>query len=263
MVTNEYLHHMRITFFFLLLSASILFLSNKGGRNQPCSGAPFENNSKACSECHSGGNYTPAIALVVKDSLGNTVDSYIPGNTYNLEMAVSSTTGNPKAYGFQAVIVDGNNAQAGSFVTLGEKVRKLTLQNRTYLTQISPLASGIFTAKWKAPGTASDLKLYMSGVAVNSNSSTGGDKATTASFNINPSTISANHESDSEELAISVNGNKVSWNIEAKDAIIMDAGGKTVARASGQEIILPSATPGFYILLLEIDGRHKSFKFVL
>ena len=263
MVTNEYLHHMRITLFFFLLGACFLLLSNKGGRNEPCSGAPFENNSKACSECHSGGSFTPAITFVVKDSLGNTVDSYIPGNTYNLEMAVSSTTGSPKAYGFQAVIVDENNAQAGSFVSLGEKVRKLTLQNRTYLTQISPLTSGVFTAKWKAPNTTGTLKLFMSGLATNGNNNTSGDKATTASFNINPSNTSATHESVSEELAISVHGNKVSWNVEADDATILDAGGKTVAKGSGNEITLPAATPGFYILVIWIDGRPKSLKFVL
>ena len=58
---------------------------------------------------------TPSISYVLRDSLGNTVDSYQPGSTYNLEMTIGATVGTPKTYGFQAVLVDDNNAQAGTF----------------------------------------------------------------------------------------------------------------------------------------------------
>lgn len=251
---------MRITFIFLLTATCLVFLSNKGGRNQACTGAPFENNSKACAECHSGGNFTPSISYVLRDSLGNAVDSYQPGSTYNLEMTIGATVGTPKTYGFQAVLVDDNNAQAGTFVSLGDKVRKLTLSNRTYLTQISPLASGLFTAKWKAPSEAKNLHLYISGLATNGNNNTSGDKATTSAFTL-AAGITATNNYEVQKPEIAVNGNTIRWNVNAEKAEVFDMAGRSITIGSGQELTMPSVIPGIYILALSFEGQTKTIKF--
>lgn len=254
---------MRLYWILLLFLTVVVFSSNKGGRNQPTTGAPFENSGNACAQCHAGGNFTPTISLTIKDSLGNVVDKYKANDTYTLEMKIGSTTGNPQAYGFQAVLVDEANAQAGSFTTLGEKVRKLTLQNRVYLTQISPLASGLYTAKWKAPETAKNLKLYIAGLATNNNGGTSGDKGTFTSFNIAPVITSNIEENPAEALSIRVQGNILSWNIEADQAILYDAWGRMVSKASGTEMMVPFAVPGFYILQHTRGKNSKSLKIIL
>lgn len=253
---------MRITSIFLLAAFCLVFLSNKGGRNQACTGAPFENNSKACAECHSGGNFTPSISYLLRDSLGNTVDHYVPGRTYNLEMTIGTAAGTPKSYGFQAVLVDDNNTQGGTFVSLGDKVRKLTLSGRTYLTQISPLASGLFTAKWKAPSEAKNLHLYISGLATNGNNNTSGDKATTSSFTLSPG-ITATQEYAAQKPVIAVNGNTLQWNVDVEKAEVFDLAGRSITKGSGQEITVPSLLGGIYVLALTIEGKTQTFKILL
>ena len=253
---------MRIVLFFVVAIAPLVFLSNKGGRNQPTTGAPFENSSPACGECHSGGNFTPALSLTLKDTLGNVVNAYQPNQNYTLEMQVSSSTGSPKGYGFQAVLVDEANVQAGSFVSLGDKVRKLTLQNRVYLTQISPITSGLFTARWKAPAEAKNLKLYIAGLVTNSNGSTSGDKGTFTSFPILPSITSQTEEAPTWQVNVSVSGNTLSWDTDVQKAEVIDLSGRRIAAGQGSSLTLPAVSPGFYVLQLQQDGQRKSIKFV-
>lgn len=253
---------MRIAITLISVFSALVFVSNKGGRNQPTTGAPFENSAPACAECHSGGSYQPTIAIALKDSLGNVVNGYNPNGTYTLEMQLGSTLGSPKTYGFQAVLVDEAGTQAGTFVALGDKVRKLTLQNRVYLTQISPLASGLYTAKWQAPATGKNLTLYIAGLATNNNSNTGGDKGTFTSFNITPQLTSTFDEAQQYET-IFVNGRIISWQQHAESAALYDTNGRLLQHSSGTLLEIPAGQPGLYILVLRTGGKMQSHKLVL
>lgn len=253
---------MRIALTLISVFSGMVFLSNKGGRNQPTTGAPFENSAPACAECHSGGSYQPTIALTLKDSLGNVVSGYKPNSTYTLEMQLGSSLGAPKSYGFQAVLVDETGVQAGSFVALGEKVRKLTLQNKVYLTQISPLESGLFTAKWQAPATEKSLTLYIAGLATNSNNNTSGDKGTFTSFDIQPQTTSTD-EAVTEEDKIFTNGDFISWQLPAEKAALYDVNGSLLQQSSGTMLEVPMGRHGMYILVLTRAGKSQSYKLIL
>lgn len=253
---------MRIAIALFSIFSCLVFLSNKGGRNQPTTGASFENSAPACAECHSGGSYQPSLAIALKDSLGNVVDAYRPNSTYTLEMQIASTSGNPKTYGFQAVMVDEAGVQAGSFVSLGDKVRKLTLQNRVYLTQISPVASGLFTAKWQAPAEGKFLKLYIAGLATNNNSNTSGDKGTYTSFDLSPQ-LTATEEETAEDNKIFINGRQISWSTYAQNVMLYDQSGRLLQKTSGQLLEIPLAQPGMYILVLDCAGKTKSHKLIL
>ncbi|MBK8850529.1 MAG: T9SS type A sorting domain-containing protein [Saprospiraceae bacterium] len=253
---------MRIAIALFSIFSCLVFLSNKGGRNQPTTGASFENSAPACAECHSGGSYQPTLAIALKDSLGNEVDAYRPNSTYTLEMQIASTSGNPKTYGFQAVMVDEAGVQAGSFVSLGDKVRKLTLQNRVYLTQISPVASGLFTAKWQAPAVGKPLKLYIAGLATNNNNNTSGDKGAYTSFDLSPQLVATEDETV-EENPIYINGRYISWSTYAQNVRLYDQSGRLLQKTSGNLLEIPLAQPGLYILVLDCDGKTKSHKLIL
>lgn len=253
---------MRIFIAVITTLTCLVCLSNKGGRNQPTTGASFENSAPACAECHSGGSYQPTLAITLKDSLGNVVDAYRPNSAYTLEMQVGSLSGNPKTYGFQAVMVDEAGVQAGSFVSLGDKVRKLTLQNRVYLTQISPVASGLFTAKWQAPAEGKPLKLYIAGLATNNNNNTSGDKGAYTSFDLSPQ-LTATEEKTVEDDAIYINGRQISWTTYAQHVMLYDQNGRLLQKTSGKLLEIPLAQPGLYILVLDFGGKTKSHKLIL
>ncbi|MBK8700472.1 MAG: T9SS type A sorting domain-containing protein [Saprospiraceae bacterium] len=235
----------------------IVMLANKGGRNQATTGAPFQNSSPACASCHSGGNYQPVISFFLKDSLGNIVPGYTPGATYNLEMRISSSSGSPKAYGFQAVMVNNANAQSGTFTSLGEKVRKLTLQNRTYLTQLSPLTSGVFTAKWLAPSQAEPATLFIAGLAVNENNNTNGDKGTFTSFAVNPLLVSNTEISTEKAVRVRLENCQLFFSEEADQLLCYDLQGKLMLKGKGSQLDVSSLSPGTYVI--QGKNRHGFF----
>ena len=89
---------------FLGCTSWLLFSSVSGGRaagGQDKTGSPVS--SGTCSGCHSGGSFGASVAATLKDVGGNVVTSYVPGDTYTLEIQVSNSTGSPAGYGAQAV----------------------------------------------------------------------------------------------------------------------------------------------------------------
>jgi hypothetical protein len=237
---------------------SLIFLSNKGGRNQATTGAPFENSAPACANCHSGGSYDPKIDVVLKDASNTEVSSYVADQEYTIEMKISST-GNPVNYGFQAVIVDKDAMQAGSFTTLGDKVRKLTLANRTYLTQVSPRADGIFTAKWKAPASDTSI-VYIAGLATNNNSGTGGDKSKFTSIKLNKSGLSATSEPNLKSVSLlqsNIVSNELNFIKEVDRFSLYDMNGNVILKNENDKNI--SQIPaGIYIVNYKNNGKDFS-----
>jgi len=116
-----------ITFLFVLQSAS-------GGRaavgGQDRTGSP--GSLSACTFCHStNGAFTnPQLGIIIKNTSGIIVTSYVPGDTYTLEFNVTSG-GIPNGYGMQAVALNASNANVGDF-----------LMTTTTNTQLSTIANG-------------------------------------------------------------------------------------------------------------------------
>ncbi len=239
----------------LIVFGSLILLSNKGGRNQESTGAPHENNKFACAECHSGGTFTPELEVVLKDQNNTKVDQYIAGNEYTIEMKITSSTGKPTYYGFQAVMVDQNQNQAGSFLSLGDKVRKLTLSERTYLMQISPRPDGLFTAKWKA--TPEDTAtIYIAGLAANGNNGTGGDKTKVASFTFTKANITAAGEladKYSKLLQYNLVTEDLIFKKKVTNVAIYNLNGNAISHDQ-PNYNLSSLSPGLYVVQYKCDG---------
>jgi len=183
---------MHIKFSSLFLLAGILvMMANSGGVPQAVSKAPGEANHNSCATCHSPtGNFNTSISLHVLNAQQDTVITYLPNETYTLNVQITATN-NPKAFGFQMVALDSlTNTDMGNWGTLGEKVRRQNLtvagKQRVYLVQSSPKTNGAFTVQWKAPATdKGKIKFYMAGLAINQNGNTSGDNNKVGTFTLN------------------------------------------------------------------------------
>jgi len=156
---------------FLALAACILFCSlNSGtayGGLGDITGSPLSTMTCSGGGCHGGGNYGTLTSIQVLDSVGNIVSTYRPGETYTLEINVSSSTGSPAGYGAQAVVLDTANAQAGDLDSIQTLNTRITSYNgRKYLEQFG-LNSGALRVRWTAPAPGTgQVTVYAAGVAV-------------------------------------------------------------------------------------------------
>lgn len=252
----------------LLLSAFvlILFQSNKGGRNEATTGAPFESNKNACASCHSGGNFTPEIKFSMLDKDGNLVSAYKANETYTLEFNLSTTTGTPKYYGFQAVIVDGSNKTAGKIISNGQNVRNITIQSKSYLTQSTAREDGTFTANWQAPDNAGNLKIYVAGIAANGNNNTNGDKSVKTEIDLPAEVISSYEkvEFTSPKLMCNAGCDNLEFSLEVNDIIVFDINGRTIhhIKSKTNTIDVSAMSTGMYYINFEFNGKRYSESFV-
>ena len=119
----------------------------------------------SCSQCHSG-------------AFNNATTQYTPGDTYALEYNVSSNFG--FARGFQSVILNNTNAQAGNLTSPGANTAIVPLNGRVYVEHSTPAFSAnsyIFTTNWTAPNGMEDITIYASGIVGNGNNAPSGDEA--------------------------------------------------------------------------------------
>ncbi|MFM2394846.1 MAG: hypothetical protein RLZZ546_2829 [Bacteroidota bacterium] len=239
----------------------LLFLSNKGGRNQATTGAPFESNSSACAQCHGGGNsFNPMVNVNLRDENDSLISKYIPGKTYKVEIKFSNSGGSPVNYGFQAVTVDPANNQAGEVLSLGADVRKLTITNRTYLTQIKPRIDGNFTYEWKAPD-ADSIKLFVSGIATNNNSNTSGDKSVKSSFTFQKEITSYTSDLNEKKSSYTIENNYIYFNDNSAHGEIYNLHGVKVQIVKHGEL-LNLKQGGIYLLKYNTNNHtSKTIKF--
>ena len=240
--------------FIVLCLVSILLLSNKGGRNQPATGAPFETTEK-CAVCHSGGNnFNPMADLNFLDSLGNSATIFNAGEKYTASLKITSP-GNVKSYGFQMVAVNTPDfTNAGKWSDLGPSVRELEMVGRDYTMQWTPRADGIFTMKWTAPNAGS-VSFYVSGVAANGNEGTSGDKAFNTVFNYDVQIESSVITLQEEDLYVYPNPaqERLYVSKQFESVSILNMNGQTILNAKISEnfINIEHLENGAYMVILK------------
>ena len=184
----------------------IVMMSNSSGRGnvfgQAVSGAPGDSNlTCASSGCHSSGAFSPSAGLTVLDADGNSVSTFIPGETYDITLAVEAS-GDPAAFGFQMVALSADNSPATDWSDIGGNTQVVQIGDRNYIEHDSPSSSNEFNAKWTAPEAGNgDVTFYFSANAVNGNGNPGGDGGTNSTFVLSELVTSSN---DLSEASISV-----------------------------------------------------------
>lgn len=167
-----------IVVLFLAFSGFVL-MSNSGGRGsvtgQGATQAPGDNLTCASSSCHGVSNFDPMIEIAVLDE-GTPITEYRPGDVYDMVITVNNT-GNPSRFGFQmTAVVNSDNSGAGSFDNLGDNVKSLMLNSRTYLEHNGFTNMNQFASKWTAPDAGTgQVDIYAAGIAANGNGGTSGD----------------------------------------------------------------------------------------
>lgn len=167
-----------------LLLCTLVWLANSGNPPTGRTGAPFDG---SCGDCHSGGSFNGNVTV---DGLPGSIE---PNTTYPLTLTMTVTSGNPTRGGFQLVVVDANNADAGDLVSTNAQTGTENLSNREYLEQrgAKNITGGAvsWTFNWVSPASVpgNTVKFYYIGNFVNGNGGTSGDYAesalTTVPFN--------------------------------------------------------------------------------
>ena len=145
---------------------------NSGGAGAGKTGAPGEQN---CTSCHSGSALDGSNENVLQVLNGATpVTSYVPGQTYTIALAMSS---NPAKKGFQATVLDGSNAMAGTFTagtntSINGSVKKYANHKSTSNTSTTVL----WGWTWVAPSTdVGPVTFYVATNKANNNGNDNGD----------------------------------------------------------------------------------------
>lgn len=161
---------------------TILLQSASGGRaangGMDRTGAPGSSGSCGVYCHHSTGLHpNTQISMELKDSLGFSVNTYMPEETYTLEFTVSSD-GSPQGYGMQAVLLDSLEINAGTMLTASTSNTQITsLSNgRSFVEHDGINNSGIFKVTWKAPASGTgDITIYGIGLAADGLGTVQGD----------------------------------------------------------------------------------------
>jgi hypothetical protein len=276
---------MKVKFLLLLslaLSVFLLFGSlNSGtayGGIGDTTGSPLSTMTCSGGGCHGGANYGASVSISVLDDSGNVVNSYIPGQSYILQLSISSTSGSPAGYGAQAVVLDSLNNQAGTLDTvLTPNSRISNFDNRFYLEQYG-LNSGTLRARWTAPPAGRGrLTIYSAGAAVDGWGNMTDDEASAAvSISLTEAPTSAVLHLQNRELSIfpnpsndgifnlKLNGKSGDYELEIIDLLGKNIMSKKVNIESGisELICLPEHTVhGFY--LISIRNRTEKFNTLL
>jgi len=158
---------------FASIIAVVFGLSNSG-LHPVVSGSGFTGapTDSACSQCHTGTN-SNLDGTVTIDGLPSTIDA---GATYTLTVTVTNPNGNAVKGGFQMLVLNGTNGNAGTFGSAPANTTILTgSSSRKYFghspAQNFPASNELsFTIDWTAPTTVGSnpvIKFYASAVIAN------------------------------------------------------------------------------------------------
>ena len=143
-----------------ILLAAILLLSYNDDPPNGRSGAPFDGH---CRDCHSSNNPYNFNGLAAIIGLPDTVQ---PLTTYSLQLKVTPTAGLPLKAGFQLVIVDKINQNAGNLTAVNSEADTEFLAGREYLDHRGGKnftgGSVTWNFEWTSPANAAcnTLNLY-------------------------------------------------------------------------------------------------------
>jgi len=266
----------------LLLSTAFTLILNDTGQVF-YTGSPFDGST--CAQCHSGGATTPTVAVTANPAFG-VGNTYTPSTTYTINTTVS---GSYSKFGFDMEIIDSNSpsaaADAGTFGAMlsGNCQKFVFAGNPTNITHTTPsgtAGSATFSFVWTAPASGS-VFIYCSGLGVNLNANTTGDKVGTFSLSLTPTGIGV-EEPGAGKIHLSVFPNpasdrlNISYYLEARTHVsvgIFNLSGEKVAELfdetqmpgpHAKEAVLPvGMSRGAYMLKLKVDGHEMAQKLMV
>ena len=133
--------------------------------------------------CHSGGNFGTDVFLTLLSESGDTITEYEPETAYTLKVNILAE--GAAAYGFQAVALDGANAQAGAYGMVPSGTQVVTVGGVDYAEHSERDSDGSWDIPWTSPAIgAGSVTFYAAGNAVNNADATSGDDPDTTSLQV-------------------------------------------------------------------------------
>lgn len=155
--------------------------ASSGGVSSARTGAPNESTCTSCHSQNSGAGQTVIVAPA----------NYTPGQTYQVQVQLSTTDATRQAWGFMITALTSTNVAGGSFATTSTSTRLRTITvnggSRNYVEQSS---TGTFAGQgsgaswsinWTAPATnVGQITFYASGLLADNSGDESGDRTITA-----------------------------------------------------------------------------------
>ncbi|TNE59848.1 MAG: HYR domain-containing protein [Bacteroidetes bacterium] len=170
---------LRISGLFLCI---LVWLANSGNPPTGRTGAPFDGH---CNNCHDGANPGGFDGTVTVDGLPDPIE---PNTTYPLMITLTPTAGSPVRGGYQLVVVDGNNVNAGNLATVNGQSGTEFFAGREYIEHrgakvFSGGGPATWDFNWTSPASAggNTIQLYFIGNFTNGNNNDSGDHPIAAS----------------------------------------------------------------------------------
>lgn len=244
-----------------LVLGVLVWLANANNPPTATTGAPFDNGT--CNNCHSGGNFSGSVSI---SGLPATI---APSTTYPVVITLSPSGGNPNRGGYQLVVVDGNNQNAGDLVATNSQSGTEFFAGREYIEHRAPrLFTGggpaTWSFNWTSPAAAGrdTIRFFFIGNFCNGNGGSSGDVAFTGSrvFRFGPdTTVSTRPLPSGPALRIYPNpaadwvriqgaGEAATLEVELTDNAGREV--RTTVLAAGEALWVGDLASGVYILRL-------------
>lgn len=158
-----------------LLMGVLVWLANNGNPPTGNTGAPFNGH---CNSCHGGGNPNGYNGNVEISGLPSTIQ---PNTLYPLTLTMTPTAGTPAKGGFQLVVVNGSNANAGDLASVNAETGTEFLAGREYIEHRNGKnfvgGSTSWNFNWTSPASAAGniVRFYFIGNFTNGNGNDSGD----------------------------------------------------------------------------------------
>lgn len=238
----------------------LILVGFSGGQGGSFSGSPGDSGN-TCTQCHapSGANFggTP--------NLTGFPTNYVPGQTYNLTLAISGSSSSKFGFNLTAEQLS-NNAKAGTWTAgTGSQLRNNGATAGLTHTNAGPLNT--WNVAWTAPATnVGDVVFYFATVQANNNGANSGDQVVTgiartllsttdiakANFKLFPTQVTNDftlrlENSDTGTLQVfNLNGTEL-----LKQDIIKD-----------NTIVLANYAQGIYFVKVTVDGRSATERII-
>ena len=253
------------------LAAMTLYLtsysSGPTGQAGDRTGSPVS--SATCGSCHNGGDFGPEATIEILEG-DVPVAQYEPGKDYTLKISVA-TSATPFGYGYQAVVLDSSNNNAGAFGAAPDSFKLTNFAGRTYLEHARKARSSELSIEWTAPDVGTGpVTVYAAANAFNNNGGTSGDNVDEASL-----TIEEAVGSPTEELF----GGRMAWRSYGKagesirlffeesfagEATVFDQSGRVItsAQVAGSEatLLIPGSVRGYAIVQLRDPSGARAVR---
>ncbi len=244
----------RLHLLVLLLPAYLLMSYSSGAPAGKTGSLGDGGNTCSTAGCHTsnGASYMPNIAVTGFPSSG-----YAPGQTYRLQLEVSSASNNKT--GFECVVENSSNRRMGTFASINSNTQ--AVNSSQYITHTSAgTTSHNWLFDWTAPATSQgNLIFYYAINLANGNGLATGDYVETGNFVISENTSIINEISDNNIKIfpnpttdyLYINSDKGS----IQKAQIMDINGKFIGISTTNNQIDVSFLPsGKYFLYIETEN---------